>query len=142
MLARINKSYTPVFWDDFFNDTFFKSFPTHRNGHKSPDVNIMEEEKEYRIEMAVPGLSKKDIRIDLENDLLTISYDRKEDKEERKRNYLKREIRYGSFNRSFELPDTIDSEKIKANHSDGILSISLPKKEEVVTKANKTIEIT
>ena len=141
MLARINKSYVPVFWDDFFNDNLFNNFSGTRSGVKSPSVNIIEDEKEYVIEMAVPGLSKSDIRIDLENDILTISYESKESKEERKRSYLKREFSYASFNRSFQLPETIDGDNIRANHVDGILNISLPKKEEVVTKAQKSIEI-
>jgi len=141
MLARINKSYVPVFWDDFFNDNFFGYGNGERNGSRKPSVNIVEENNAYQIEMAVPGLSKKDIRIDLDNDLLTISYEKEESKDETSRNYLKREFSFASFSRSFQLPDTIDSENIKANHTDGILSISLPKKEEVVTKAQKSIEI-
>lgn len=140
MLARINNSYVPVFWDDFFNDNFFSSGNGYRGG-RTPSVNIVEDNDAYHIEIAVPGLSKKDIRIDLDNDLLTISYERKESNDENSRNYLKREFSYSSFSRSFQLPDTIDSDKIKANHTDGILSISLPKKEEVVTKAQKSIEI-
>ena len=61
MLARINKSYVPVFWDDFFNDNFFGYGNGDRNGARKPSVNIVEENNAYQIEMAVPGLSKKDI---------------------------------------------------------------------------------
>ena len=99
------------------------------------------EENGYRIDVAVPGLSKKDFNIDLENDVLTISSEQKENKNEKKHNYMRREFSYTSFKRSFQLPETIDQENIKASHDAGILTIQLPKKEEVVQKAPKTIEI-
>jgi HSP20 family protein len=91
--------------------------------------------------VAVPGLSKKDFHIDLEDEVLTISSDREESKEDKQQSYMRREFRYASFKRSFQLPETVDQEKIKASHDAGILTIRLPKKEEVVQKAPKQIEI-
>ena len=141
MLARINRSYVPTYWDDFFNDTFFNPVSHSKSNGTTPAVNVAEEDMAYRIEVSVPGLSKKDFRIDLENDLLTISSEHKENKEEKKENYLRREFSHNSFKRSFQLPETIDQEKIKASHDAGILTIQLPKKEELVQKVAKQIEI-
>ena len=141
MLARINRRYVPTYWDDFFNDTFHNSFNNAACNGTSPAVNVVEDDKDFRIDVAVPGLSRKDFRIDLENELLTISSEQKEDKEDKKHNYMRREFSYSSFKRSFQLPDTIDQENIKASHDAGILTIQLPKKKEVVQKAAKQIEI-
>lgn len=141
MLARMNKHYVPAYWDDFFNDAFFTTRNNDASGKYCPSVNVAEDEKEFRVEVAVPGLSKKDVRIDLEDQLLTISSEQKEEKEESKTNYMRREFSHRAFKRSFELPDTVDREHIKANHDAGVVTIHLPKKEEMVQKAPKQIEI-
>ena len=144
MLAKINRGFVPAYWDDFFNDTFFNNTNPAACHGTAPAVNVAEEDMAFKIEMAVPGLSRKDFRIDLENDVLTISSDRKENKEnkeDKKHNYMRREFSYNTFKRSFQLPETIDQENIKASHDAGILTIQLPKKEEVVQKAAKQIEI-
>ncbi|MCK5137495.1 MAG: Hsp20/alpha crystallin family protein [Bacteroidales bacterium] len=144
MLARINKSYVPTYWDDFFNDSFFKSVNTINCNGTSPAVNVIEDEKEYRIDVAVPGMTRNEFRIDLDDDVLTISSEKKENDEEDESNnprYMRREFSYSTFKRSFQLPDTIDQENIKASHDAGILTITLAKKEEVVQKAPKQIEI-
>ena len=141
MLARINKRYVPAYWDDFFNDSFFNGSNHSVSNRTSPAVNVVEEDKMYRIEVAVPGMSRKDFRIDLEDDVLTISSEQKEQKEDKNLRYMRREFHYNTFKRSFQLPDTVDAEGIKASHNAGILSIQLPKKDEVVQKAPKQIEI-
>lgn len=141
MLAKINRRYVPAYWDDFFNDSFFSNTLSAARTGTSPAVNVVEEEQLFRIEVAVPGMSKEDFRIDLDNDLLTISSEKKAEKEENEQNYMRREFNYSGFKRSFQLPDTIDVEKIKAKVESGILSIQLPKREEVVQKAPKQIEI-
>lgn len=141
MLARMNRESVPSTWDDIFNDGFFSSFNLGRQSASCPAVNIMEDEKEFRIDVAVPGLSKKDINIDLEDDVLTISSEQKHEKEEKNRRFMRREFSYNSFKRSFQLPDTIDQDNIKASHESGILSIQLPKRKEVVQKASKQIDI-
>ena len=107
----------------------------------SPAVNVIEAGNEYRIEVALPGVSKDEFKIDLDNDVLTISSEKKDSKNETKLNYTRKEFNFSSFKRSFELPDTIDSDNIKASHDAGILTIQLPKKEEVVEKAPKQIEV-
>ena len=141
MLARINRSYVPAYWDDFFNDKFFNQLKsTESNGNRSA-VNVSEDEKGYTIEVAVPGIAKDDFNLEIENDVLTISTEQKENKEEQKQNFLRREFNYQSFKRSFQLPETIDQEQIKASCDAGILTLSLPKMEEEIQKAPRQIEV-
>lgn len=141
MLARINRSYVPAYWDDFFNDSFFNQ-PNIRNYNvNSPAVNISENDRAYTIEVAAPGIPGKEFNIELENDVLTISTELKESKEDKKPNFLRREFNYRSFKRSFELSESINQEEIKATHDDGILTLTLPKKEEVLQKAPRQIEV-
>ncbi len=141
MLARINKRYVPTYWDDFFNDTFFTNYQVGSNNGTMPAVNVVEQENEFTIDVAAPGLSKNDFRINLEDNVLTVSSEQKEEKNEEKKNYVRREFSYSTFKRSFQLPETVDADKIKAGHEAGILTIHIPKKEEVLEKAPKQIEI-
>ena len=141
MLARINKSYFPAYWDDFFNDRFFNQLnSTNCKGH-SPAVNISEDDKGYTIEVAAPGITRKAFNLEIESDVLTISTEKEESKEENKQNFLRREFNYQTLKRSFQLPETIDQEQIKASHDAGILTLTLPKKEEVVQKVPRQIEV-
>ena len=96
-----------------------------------PAVNIQEDEKQFTLELAAPGLKKDDFKISMENFLLTISKEVNEKKEEVKDNFARREFAYNSFSRSFRLPKTILVNKIKAEYKDGILSIALPKDEKI-----------
>jgi HSP20 family protein len=140
MLANYNKCYVPTYRDDFFND--FVSSRFYGSGYAStPAVNIIEENDEFRIDVAAAGLSKNDFKIDLDADVLTISTEKKEDKKEAKDNYTRREFNFTSFSRSFKLNDTIDQEQIKAEQVDGILTIHLAKKEESVKPGPKSIDI-
>jgi len=141
MLARINKGYVPAYWDNFFNDSFFNNYNPVACNQTSPAVNIVEDDKVFRIDMAVPGMSKKDFDINLDSDVLTISREQKGEAKENTHRYMRREFSFNKFKRSFQLPDTIDQENINASHESGILSIQLPKKEEVVQKSPKQIEI-
>lgn len=140
MLARINRTF-PSFMDDFFG---MDQYPVryHNNGFKSlPAVNISEGENEFTIEVAAPGLEKKDFKIDLENDVLTIASVREDNKEEVQDNYTRREFRYNNFSRSFNLPDSVEAENISAVHKNGILSVNIPKKEEAKAKPARQIAI-
>ena len=141
MLARINRSYVPAYWDDFFNDKFFNQLKNTGSGESRPAVNISEDDKGYTIELAVPGVAKDKFSLEIENDVLTLSSEQNEIKDEQKQNYLRREFNYQSFKRSFELPETIDQEQINASINAGILTLSLPKKEEEVQKAPRQIEV-
>ena len=140
MLAKLNRTY-PGFMDDFFGRDFY---PTHyeRNGFKSlPAVNITESDNGYTIEVAAPGLNKKDFKIDLEKNTLTIASVRDDKQEESNGRYTRREFRYTNFSRSFKLPETVDGEKISAVHKDGILYVDIPKMEEAKEKPARQIAI-
>jgi HSP20 family protein len=141
MLARINKPYVPAYWDDFFNDSFFNGTSPAGSKNNSPAVNITEDQNLFLIEVAAPGISREDFAINLENDILTISSEQKEENEEKGRKYMRREFRFSAFKRSFQLPETVDAEHIKANYNAGILSVELPKKEEALPKAPRQIEV-
>ena len=141
MLARINRNYVPAYWDDFFNDNFFRNVDSKGFNNSSPAVNVSENDKGYIIEVAAPGIDRKAFNLEIEDDVLTISTEKKESKEEQKKNYLRREFNYEAFSRSFQLPETVDQEQISATQEAGILTLTLPKKEEVVQKAPRQIAV-
>ncbi len=118
--------------DEIFNDAHT------REESFLPNIDIAETESGFEIEAQLPGIKKEDITVDLENNRLTISGERKFEKEDKTKKYHRVETQYGSFTRSFQLPDSIDQDSIKANFKDGILKISIDKNEE---KAKKQIEI-
>jgi HSP20 family protein len=141
MLARINRNYVPAYWDDFFNDRFFTQLNSKACNESNAAVNVSEDDRGYTIEVAAPGIDRKEFNLELEKDVLTISTGQKESKEDNKQNFIRREFNYQSFKRSFQLPETVDQEGIKATHNAGILSLSLPKKKEEVEKAPRQIEV-
>ncbi len=99
-----------------------------------PLVDIFEEDDKFVIKAEIPEVKKEDISINLENNVLTIKGERKLEKEDKKENYHRAERFYGMFQRSFTLPGTVDQEKIKANLENGVLTLEIPKKEEVKPK--------
>ena len=115
---------------------FFDNFERTHNGLTNeskgdvPSVNIIENDKDFVLEFAAPGVKKDDFNINLENQILTVSKEVKEDKKVKKENYTREEFTYGSFSRSFTLPKSVKFEKIAADYNQGILRITLPKKEE------------
>ncbi len=141
MLARINRNYVPAYWDDFFNDNFFNQVNSKSCHPASPAVNVIEDEQGFRIEVSAPGVQRDDFNLEVENDVLTISTGQEESKDEQKQNFLRREFDFRTFNRSFQLPESVDQEQISAKHDAGILTLSLPKKEEEVQKAARQIAV-
>ncbi|GER60622.1 Hsp20/alpha crystallin family protein [Patiriisocius marinus] len=128
--------------DDFFDRDLSSVFTSNFNtGITLPKVNIKETADDYIVEMAVPGLKKSDIKIDVDNQLLAISSEAKEEKETTQDNYTRREFGYSSFKRTFTLPETVDDDKINAKYVDGILNIVLPKKEEAKQRPSRSISI-
>ena len=128
--------------DDIFNRDLPSVFNSNFNtGITLPKVNIKETSDAYIVEMAVPGLKKSDFHLDLDNQVLSISTETKEENEHQDENYTRREFGYSSFKRTFNLPESVNDEKINANYKDGILSILLPKKEEAKQKPPRTIKI-
>lgn len=115
-------------------DEFFNEAVATRNSGFTPDINISETEDKLSIEVDIPGMKKEDIQIGIENGALTISGERKNKNEEEGRTFHKVETHYGSFERSFQLPDHVDEESIEAAYKDGILQIDMNKKEEKLKK--------
>ncbi len=133
-----NSPFLPDWLDDFFSGEVNPLLKARIL--TMPPVNVFESESAYSIEFAVPGLDKKDININLENDVLTISVEKNEEEVSQEGQYTKREFNYSNFRRSFTLPEIADREKIDAKTENGILVISINKKEEVINKP-KQIEI-
>ena len=127
-------------FDSFFNigDLMGSDFAMN-----IPSVNVIEEENGFKLEIAAPGVNKEDFAISIEKDRLTISSEtREKDEEEVEGKYTRREFNYSAFSRSFYLPKSIDKEAIQANYNNGVLSVTLPKKEEVVKEEKgRTIDI-
>ncbi len=130
--GNTNKVFKPAYndvFESFFNaDPFLSKSTLNRN----PAVNIAESDNEFHIEIAAPGLKKEDFKINLEQNLLSVSAERKEEKTEsdEAKKYNRIEYNYSSFMRTFTLPETADYAKITAEYKDGILLISVAKKEE------------
>ena len=105
--------------------------------YNRPSANIIDNEKDFVIELAVPGMKKSDFSIKLDNDILAISVERREESEKDEPNYTRREFRFDGFCRSFSIPEIVDQEKIKADYKDGVLRLTLPKSEEVKVKGRE-----
>lgn len=128
--------------DDIFNRELPSVFTANFNtGITLPKVNIKETADAFMVEMAVPGLKKSDFHIDLDNQVLSISTETREEHEQQGEHYTRREFGYSSFKRTFNLPESVNDEQINANYENGILNILLPKKEEAKQKPARSIEI-
>ena len=138
-IVKRNNLLFPSLMNEFFKPDWFggiENFSTN-----TPAVNIKENEKDFEIEFAVPGMKKEDFDIEVENELLTISAEVDGEKNVTDDNYTRREFSYSSFKRSFTLPETIDEDKIKATYQDGVLKLSLPKREEALPKPKRMIAV-
>jgi HSP20 family protein len=122
-------------------DRFFGNDSLLKGLKKMPSANIIEKENRYEIELAAPGMDKKDFKIELSENILTISAERKEEKKEEKENFTRQEFSYNSFTRSFEVPASVNAEAVDAQYKDGILMLTLPKKEEARKKNKKEIAV-
>lgn len=123
-------------WNEWFeNDRFFG------RTINVPAVNITEEKNEYMVALAAPGMKKDDFRIDMEGNMLTISSEKEETKEEKDKKFTRKEYNFSSFSRSFTLPDEVDKQKIEAKYEEGVLKIRLPFNEEVKKPFAKQIAI-
>ena len=139
-LMKRNADVFPTFFDDFFRKDWFGN---ELSTFTQPAVNIIEKDDEYMVELAAPGMKKNDFHVELEEQVLTISYETKEEKEDKDKEgrYAKREFNYSSFSRSFMLPKSIDQEKIKGEYKDGVLKLLIPKKEEAKPKQARKIMV-
>jgi HSP20 family protein len=111
------------------------------NTRTVPAVNIKETDGVFAVALVAPGLKKEDFKIEVENGLLTISHEAKNEQVQEDGKYTRREFTQASFKRAFTLPDTVNEEAISANYEDGILTLSLPKKDEAQLKTKRMIEI-
>ena len=131
----------PSIWEDFFNNDLFNIPSFVAKGTTVPAVNISETDNEYTVEMAAPGMKKGDFKINLDNNVLSISSESKKEEEKKEKYFTRKEFSYQSFERSFTLPESVDQEKIMAKYTDGVLNLVLPKKEEAKVKPAKEIKI-
>ena len=132
-------------WSNWIDNFIHKDLQTNYNTNYSkgnlPKVNIKESPDYYFVEMASPGMKKTDFEINLENKKLTISSSIEKDKLEENESYTRKEYSYSTFKRTFNIPDSIDENKIEAKYKDGILKVYLPKKEEAKQKPPKFIKV-
>ncbi len=141
-LVRSNwNSPTRSFFDDFSTRDLFTWPDWTSEGGTLPKVNIAETNDDFRVEVAAPGMKKEDFRVELDNDMLSIRSEAAAKDGEKEAQYTRREFSYQSFKRTFYLPNTVETDKIKAKYSDGILYLVIPKKEEARKKPVRTIAI-
>ena len=136
-LVRFNPNFVNRVFDDFFNNV-----PTRPAFSGTlPAVNVKETEDDFQLELAVPGLNKEDFNVKVDDGVLTISAERKNEETENKEGYTRREFRYTNFTRRFTLPESADENTIAATYTNGILAVTLPKKEEAKPQPARLIEI-
>lgn len=133
------KSFSNGFFDEFFNRSI-GDFIGYDGMLNQPAVNVFETENAFKLEIAAPGFDKQDFSVSLENDLLTVSAKHETKSEETKTRYTRREFAVASFKRSFKLPKTVNHEAVAAVYENGILNVTIGKKEEAKPLV-KTIEI-
>ncbi|HXP48935.1 MAG TPA: Hsp20/alpha crystallin family protein [Bacteroidia bacterium] len=143
-LVKRNRVSFPTLVNDLFDTNIFDF---NADGFKlagtkfTPSVNVTETAKEFKVEAAAPGLEKKDFKVEVENGILTISSEKQEEKEEKDKNWIRKEFSYNQFSRSFQLPDNTITDKIDAKYENGVLKISLPKKEVTVANPKKEVKV-
>ena len=141
-LAKVAERMPSVF-DDFFKpwNEWFDTGGLRGRAMNVPAVNIMEHKDEYQVSLAAPGLKKDDFNIAVDGNMLTISSEKEENKEEKDKRFTRKEYSYSSFSRSFTLPEEINKEKIEAKYEDGVLKLSLPRKIEAKMPSAKQIAV-
>lgn len=132
------------FFNDF-SDAFFNTNIGNFIGSdfvlSNPSVNVIESDNQFKIEVAAPGLEKKDFNLSIEQNQLIIESSKKEEKEIREEKFTRREFNYTAFKRSFSLPESVDSSKITATYENGVLNILLPKVKDAKTNGLRTIKV-
>ncbi len=138
--TKRKENWLPSIFNDFFDNEWIS-----KSRMASPAINVIDSEKEYKVEIAAPGMSKDDfsIRIDEDNDCLVISMEKKDEQEDKKEGrYLRREFSYSQSQHVLALPDNVDKDKIEAQIKHGVLKIELPKKsEKEIQKKQRMIDI-
>jgi HSP20 family protein len=130
----------PTFFDSLFGKDFF-DYNLNAGTATLPAANVKENKDNFILELAVPGMKKSDFKIEVNNNVLNVSSEKEESKEESKDNFTRKEFSYQSFSRSFTLPQTANKDSIAAAYNDGVLTISIPKREEAKEKPSRMIDI-
>jgi HSP20 family protein len=134
LVPYVRRSEVPTvsrLFEDFFNDFPFSSSVFENRENWMPSVDILEKDGNLILRAELPGMSEKQIELKLEGNTLTLKGERKMEKEDDKTNYHRVESFYGSFTRSFRLPDTVDADKISADYKNGVLTVTIPQRPEV-----------
>ena len=138
-IVRKNNLVFPALMSDIFKPDWFGGL--ENNESFIPAVNILENETSFELELFVPGRKKEDFNVEVDEQVLTISSEIKEEEEIKEKSYSRKEYTYSSFKRAFTLPDTVNEDAIEASYKDGVLKFVLPKKEEALPKPKRLIEI-
>lgn len=142
-IDRLFDDFNGGFWRSPFRGSLFDVTPFRRGSADLtalPAVDVSETDKAYEINADLPGMDEKNVEVKVANGILTIKGEKRDEKEEKQKDYHMRERSFGSFERSFQVPDNVDGEKIEANFRKGVLSVTLPKKAEA-QKSAKNITI-
>ncbi|MCG5485509.1 MAG: Hsp20/alpha crystallin family protein [Sinorhizobium meliloti] len=136
-IDRLFDDFAPTLWHRPFASAFMRRTPRLSEFKIAPAVDVAETEKSYEITCELPGIEEKDIEIAVSHGTLTIRGEKQEEKEEKNKDYVLSERRYGSFQRAFRLPDGVDADNIVAKFAKGVLSLTLPKTPESQQSARK-----
>jgi len=128
-----NRFFTPRLFD--FDDDFFAG------AISSPPANITETDKEFKLDLSVPGMKREDFKVDIDSGVLTISSEKEEETKDEGKNFRRQEFSYSSFSRTFTLPDNVDENNINAKYDNGMLQLTIPKKEGSMSKPKKEIKV-
>ena len=138
-IVKRNNLLFPSLMNEFFKPDWFGGMETLNT--TVPAVNIKENEKDFELELAIPGFKKDDFNIEVDENILTISSEVTSENHTNENKYTRREFSYNAFKRAFTLPETVDDGKINANYEAGVLRLTLPKREEALPKPKRMIAI-
>jgi HSP20 family protein len=142
-MNRLFDDFDRGFWRSPFRSSVFDIVPfaQHQIGWSAaPAVDVVEKDNAYEIMVELPGMDEKNVEVKVANDTLTIKGEKREEKEEKKKDYYLQERHFGSFERSFTVPQEVDADKIEASFTKGVLTVKLPKKPEAI-KSEKKISV-
>ena len=139
MIVKRHSNYLPTLVSDFWGEDLLPGL--EKEWCQTPAVNIIEGEKEFKVEVAAPGLCKEDFKVHIEKNILEISAEKKNEKLSEAKTFLRKEFNFSEFKRTFSLPSSVDVEKIKATHKNGVLTVEIPKKDEAIVNPKKQIAI-
>jgi len=138
LVRKHKNSFSPALINDWLTNDWFQAHPFQDK--QLPAVNIQETEQAFLVELLAPRLKKEDLQVEIEKDVLSIASEAEEKMEETGR-YTRKEYNFSSFRRTFSIPESVDSKKIDALYSEGVLTVTLPKRKEAVQEAKKSIRI-